>query len=60
MSNPNQAGNWVFSTIGTAGSDINTWSATPSTSVVFDVSTVVPTAWDNRPKNIALLYCVKD
>jgi phage-related tail fiber protein len=25
----------------------------------FDVSRVVPTAADNRPRNIALLYCIK-
>lgn len=60
MSNPNQWWNGVFSTTTTAGTDTNTWHGWNSNSVTFDASTVVPTANENRPRNVALLYCIKD
>lgn len=32
---------------------VNTW-------IYFDASLVVPTGSDNRPKNVALIYCIKE
>jgi hypothetical protein len=35
-------------------------AGTSALGVRFDASSVVPTWSDNRPKNIALIYCVKE
>jgi len=59
LSNPNQSGTGVFSSALTSGADANSWGASLSPSVTFDASTVVPTAADNRPRNIAMMYCIK-
>jgi hypothetical protein len=50
---------WAFSSNGD-----NTWSGPwwwyTSTDILFDASNVVNTADETRPRNVALLYCIKD
>ena len=59
MSNPNQGGTGVFSNTSTAGADANSWGGGSCATVIFDASTVVPTANEARPRNIAMMYCIK-
>lgn len=47
----------AFYVIGDAGS--GTGGSTPEKNVGFDASRVVPTASENRPRNVALLACIK-
>jgi phage-related tail fiber protein len=59
MSNPNQGGTGIFYNTFTPGADYNSWGSGTCATVNFDASTVVPTANEARPRNIAMMYCIK-
>ncbi len=60
LSNPNQTGTGAFTASYANVGDANTWAHRPGVRATFDASNVVPTADENRPKNVALLYCRKN
>lgn len=54
--------NWAFNVNGSLSSYNKYWwaySVSSWRSAQFDASLVVPTADENRPRNISLLYCIK-
>ena len=57
--NTNFDAGWAFTGVRSINSwDANAWNA-DTTRFNFNASNVVPTWKDNRPKNVALIYCVK-